>query len=308
VPGLLAGLLVFSLMHRLDQRLQHWRIVSKRNGRLLALGLLGAIGLLLAGGLTLGVLAAWKARTTALPELLPRMAHVIDSTRTWLGDRWIPEELADADSLRDAFTEALQSYAAQIKTAGSHAGRTLAHILAGLAIGVLASFHHAASGGPKPLAAALGGRLKRLLTSFEAVVYAQIKISLLNTGLSIVFLYVALPLFHVHLPLRFTLVIVTFICGLLPVLGNLFSNTAIIVISLGAGPSVAVASLVYLVVIHKLEYFFNARIVGERIHSQAWEVLLAMIVMEVAFGTPGLVLAPVLYAYIKQELRDREWV
>jgi hypothetical protein len=45
---------------------------------------------------------------------------------------------------------------------------------------------------------------------------------------------------------------------------------------------VAVASLVFLVVIHKLEYFINARI------AAAWEILLAVLAFEVAFGLAGL--------------------
>jgi predicted PurR-regulated permease PerM len=63
--------------------------------------------------------------------------------------------------------------------------------------------------------------------------------------------------------------------------------------------------MVYLVFIHKLEYFLNARIVGGRIQARTWELLLAMLVMEAAFGLPGLVAAPVYYAYLKRELSDR---
>jgi len=71
---------------------------------------------------------------------------------------------------------------------------------------------------------------------------------------------------------------------------------------------VALASLGFLIVIHKLEYFVNARIVGSQIHAAAWELLLAMLVMEAAFGLPGVVAAPVLYAYLKAELAARELV
>lgn len=53
-------------------------------------------------------------------------------------------------------------------------------------------------------------------------------------------------------------------------------------------------SLVFLVVIHKLEYFINARIVGSRINAAAWELLLAMLVMESLFGVAGIILAPIL--------------
>ena len=69
--------------------------------------------------------------------------------------------------------------------------------------------------------------------------------------------------------------------------------------SLGA----AIGSLAFLVIIHKLEYFLNARIVGGQIRANAWELLIAMLCMEAAFGLPGIVAAPIYYAYIKSELR-----
>ena len=56
------------------------------------------------------------------------------------------------------------------------------------------------------------------------------------------------------------------------------------------------------------EYFLNARIVGGEIHARAWELLLAMLLMEAAFGLAGLVAAPVFYAYIKRELLDQGWI
>jgi predicted PurR-regulated permease PerM len=98
------------------------------------------------------------------------------------------------------------------------------------------------------------------------------------------------------------MIAITFVAGLLPVIGNLMSNTIIVVVSLAHSPHVALASLVYLVVIHKLEYFLNARIVGTQISARAWELLLAMLVMEAAFGLPGIVAAPIYYAYLKDEL------
>jgi len=65
------------------------------------------------------------------------------------------------------------------------------------------------------------------------------------------------------------------------------------------------ASLAFLVLVHKLEYFLNARIVGSRIHACAWELLVAMLVMEAAFGIVGAIAAPVYYAYLKHELVER---
>lgn len=102
--------------------------------------------------------------------------------------------------------------------------------------------------------------------------------------------------------------LITFLAGLLPVVGNVISNTVITIVALSVSFYVAVAALLFLVVIHKLEYFLNARIVGGEIRAHAWELLLAMLVMEAAFGLSGLVAAPVFYAYVKRELVDQGWV
>ncbi|TMI00506.1 MAG: AI-2E family transporter, partial [Betaproteobacteria bacterium] len=95
------------------------------------------------------------------------------------------------------------------------------------------------------------------------------------------------------------------ITGLLPVVGNLISNVVIVVVSLSYSLNVAIGSLLFLIVIHKLEYFLNARIVGRRLESHAWELLLAMLAMEAAFGISGVIAAPIYYAYLKDELADR---
>jgi predicted PurR-regulated permease PerM len=61
-------------------------------------------------------------------------------------------------------------------------------------------------------------------------------------------------------------------------------------------------------VIHKLEYFLNARLVGTQIEARAWELLLAMLLMEAMFGIAGLIAAPIYYAYVKDELMSAGWV
>jgi predicted PurR-regulated permease PerM len=76
-------------------------------------------------------------------------------------------------------------------------------------------------------------------------------------------------------------------------------------LSIGVSPWVAALSVVFLVAIHKLEYFLNAKIVGARIGAAVWETLLAMILLDAVFGVPGLVLAPVVYAWTKAELVER---
>ena len=58
----------------------------------------------------------------------------------------------------------------------------------------------------------------------------------------------------------------------------------------------------------RLEYFVNAKIIGSRINARAWELLLAMVFMEASFGMPGLISAPIYYAYLKGELASRGYI
>jgi predicted PurR-regulated permease PerM len=101
------------------------------------------------------------------------------------------------------------------------------------------------------------------------------------------------------------MIAVCFIAGLLPVVGNLISNSVIVIVSLSHSLYAALGALGFLVLIHKLEYFVNARIVGTQIRARAWELLIAMLTMEAAFGIAGVVAAPIYYAYLKDELKSR---
>ena len=223
----------------------------------------------------------------------------------------LPESLrgyvpGDAEAIRVAIAEWLRTNADTLQLAGRGIGRSLAHILLGMVIGALLSMQKASTRPVRtPLADEIARHAARLAKSFQRVVFAQFWISMINTFFTWLYLDVVLRLFGVDLPLVKILVALTFIVGLLPIIGNLISNTAIVVVCLSQGVPVAAASLVYLVVIHKLEYFLNARIIGSHINARAWELLIAMLVMEAAFGIAGLVAAPIYYAYMKNELREK---
>jgi predicted PurR-regulated permease PerM len=307
VPGLVAGLFVNSLLHRLARRMTG-RWLTDRRAKVVAAVAAGLVAIGVGTAIVLGLIAFSHGHVGNLPALFAKMAEVLDDTREWLeAHGWgavLPETLRDAEAVNATVTDWLRTHGAQLRKTGGELGRALLHAAFGMAIGVLVFFRHP-SPAAGPLGRALAERLRRLEQAFEAVVFAQVKISAVNTTLTALYLLVALPLAGVHLPFRGTLVAVTFLAGLLPVVGNLISNTAIVVISLGVSVWVALASLVFLVVIHKLEYFINARIVGGEIHASAWELLIALMAFESAFGVPGLVLAPILYAWIKGELLDR---
>lgn len=132
--------------------------------------------------------------------------------------------------------------------------------------------------------------------SFSTVMSAQLTISAINTILTSVFVLSA------GLPHVFIIVGATFLCGLLPVVGNLISNTIIICIGLTVSPTLALAALIFLVAIHKLEYFLNSKIIGSRIRNPLWLMLLGLVIGERLLGIPGIILAPVALHYLKVEL------
>jgi predicted PurR-regulated permease PerM len=146
----------------------------------------------------------------------------------------------------------------------------------------------------------LATRFRTFYASFSRVIGAQILISAINTGLTAAFLcWYGYP--HIAV-----LVGLTFMCGLLPIVGNLISNTFIIGVSFTISPEMAVFALVFLVVIHKLEYFLNSKIVGDRIKNPMWLTLIGLVVGEKLMGIPGMILAPVVLHYIKVEASQRK--
>jgi predicted PurR-regulated permease PerM len=301
LPALLAGLLVHQLVHVLAARIPP-RLAGSR-AKWIAVLLLSAIIIALLSSLIIGGVAFFRSDAGSLPMLLQKLAEIIESSRDKL-PAWMVERLpVDAEAIRSASVTWLREHAGELQGVGKEAGRLVAHLLIGMVLGALLALREA---GPpenrRPLALALSERALRLGEAFRRVVFAQLRIAALNTIFTGFYLSVALPLAGIQLPLKKTLIAVTFITGLLPVVGNLISNTVIVIVSLSYSLPVAIASLVFLIVIHKLEYFLNARIVGSQIHSRAWEILLAMLFMEAAFGLGGVVAAPIFYAYLKAEL------
>jgi len=303
--ALLAGLLVYELAHVLADRLR-LSSIGRNNAKLMAVGLMTISVVVLLTMAILGLASALRHGSDSLPALLQKLAEIIDNSRDKLPsslDDYLP---ADADDLRSKLAGWLRLHSGELGGAGIIAGRMFAHILVGMVIGALLALHDPSARTPRaPLAATLAGRAERLGTAFRRVVFAQSWIAAINAVITAVFLLVALPLFGVHLPLTKTLLALTFFAGLIPIVGNLVSNAAIVVVSLSVSMPVAVASLVFLVAAHKLQYFLNARIIGSQISASAWELLLAMLVMEAAFGIPGVIAAPIYYAYFKNELAEK---
>ncbi|MEO8753129.1 MAG: AI-2E family transporter [Casimicrobiaceae bacterium] len=252
------------------------------------------------------------ASSAGYKALVEQMVVTLDQLQRTLPP-WLAAHVpVSFEELRTAFTAWLRAHGGEVRLWGQHTVRATVYLLAGVVIGALAFIQTrpATRGHPAPTAwmSALSERFALFEQSFGAVVFAQLRIAVVNTILTGLYVLVLLPLLGAPLPLALTIVAFTFFASLIPVVGNLASNSVIVIVSLAQGLWIAVLSLGYLVAIHKLEYLLNAHIVGTRIGTKAFELLAVMLVFEAMFGLAGLVMAPILYAYAKAEMRAVGWL
>jgi predicted PurR-regulated permease PerM len=307
LAALFSGLVVYSVVHFMAPLLG--RKISGERARVVAVATLAIVTVTALTIAIWAMIAFFRSDAGNAQVLLQRMADMLDSSRNQL-PAWISAYVpSDVESLKGMITTWLRGHALEAQVMGEAAGRTAAHVLIGMIIGAMVALSETTDERSSlPLAAALSSRVANLSIAFERIVFAQVRIAAINTLLTGVYILIVLPLAGIHLPLSKSLVAITFFAGLLPIIGNLMSNSILVVIALSVSFHTAVASLVFLVVIHKMEYFLNAKIIGSQIHARAWELLVAMLVMESIFGLPGVVAAPVFYAYLKYELVKRKLV
>ncbi|MDR0274409.1 MAG: AI-2E family transporter [Burkholderiaceae bacterium] len=240
-------------------------------------------------------------------DLLDYMAKTVLELRQKLP----PDLAAQLPEGSDDIQHVIARYLATQSGVLAHTGRAwlsgLTYAYVGLLVGVMAAIRPTVYN-LRPLAAQLHLRARRFGQTFRQIVVAQFWISLLNTALTGIFLLVVLPLWKVHLPYAVLLLLLTFVTGLVPIIGNLICNTVLTLVGLSISLPVALACLAFLILIHKSEYFINAKIIGSRTHMGVWELLAVMFVMEALFGPAGLVAAPLFYAYVKKELQAAGWV
>ena len=249
-----------------------------------------------------------SASSGGLAKLLRLLADTLDQLRT-TAPPWLVEKLPDsAAALQESISSWLRTHAAQVQQWGRDAMRIVAYLILGLAIGLLAAAAPVQRQANAPLVRLAQHRLLNLALAFRDIVAAQLRISLVNTLVTALYLLVILPLFGYKVPLATTLVTLTFFASLLPIIGNLLSNAAIVLAALTVSPWLGGVSLLFLVVVHKLEYFLNAHFVGSRTQIPTYALLASMLVLEAGFGAAGLVAAPVYCAWLTRELRGGRWI
>jgi predicted PurR-regulated permease PerM len=273
----------------------------KRGGRWLAVVLF----LILVSAVAYGLGHFVRQTVRALPEIADK---AIPSVIEWAQQRQIELPFTDYDSLKEAAFETVKSQVSYLGSVARFArGATTQFIflLVGCVVAIsiflnprleLDREKYAMQDNLYSLCCdQIAKRFEALYQSFATVIGAQIAISAINTVFTTVFVLV------VGLPYAVVVIGVTFLCGLIPVLGNLVINTIIVGIGFTVSPRMALTALVFLVVIHKLEYFLNSKIIGRRIRNPLWLTLLALVLGEKLLGLPGMVLAPVVLNYLRME-------
>lgn len=298
LPGLLAVCLGFllasALVGRERQRGLHlapaWAAAVVIVVPIIGLGVLFAN----AKGMAFGAVAQYQA-------LLHHLAGTVLEIRQKLPPdlaSHLPDELLAAQTW---LVEYLQSQAHALSGFGTAGLRGGLLVYVGLVIGAL-MVGGASSPSQGPLRGALRQRGSDFMNAFRQIVVAQFWIAAFNAVCTATFLWLALPLAGVHMPYTATLVGLTFVAGLVPIVGNLLCNSVLTIAGVSVAPAVGLSCLLFLVAIHKFEYFINAKLVGSRTNTAAWELLSVMFIGEAVFGVAGLVAAPLYYAFTKREL------
>ncbi len=245
-----------------------------------------------------------KRALVVLPEIVETAIPVVVKYAEQHG---IELPFTDLDSLRGVALESVRSTLGDLGNYVKVATKEFAFLVVGIviAVGVFLNpdFEPERHKGPAQMnlysfyTGWIRKRFSSFYQSFETVISAQLIISAINTVLTAIFV------FATGIRYASVLLVLTFVCGLLPIIGNIVSNTVIIALAFTVSPKLAAFGFIFLLGIHKLEYFLNSRIIGGRIHHPMWLMLLALIIGERLMGIAGIILAPVILSFVKVELQ-----
>lgn len=307
LPCLLAGMVTFEIIDAFRVRSQGY-LRSKVSGWL-AVMFISLIIIATVCGFIMLVYNVFTMDFSSEGDFYNKLNDVVreahDKLYPVLGD-YVPRTYQDIET---AGFNWLQTHIYILQNVGQRALHFFAVTFVGIFLAILVSLSSRQPARQIPcLKYHLLQRIQTFREVFSAVVSAQVKVAAFNALATGVFLYLVMPLLGFHLPYAKTLTFVTFLCSLLPIIGNLISNTLITVVALSVSLQAAIVVIIYLILIHKTEYFINARIFGSQIQSSVWELLLAMLLFESLFGIAGVVAAPIFYAWLKVELLRKQLI
>ncbi len=291
-PIALAGLLSYMILDLTYRGLA--RRVSPMLSRWLALGVF------LVAAVTLGWMVARFVRATihTLPQIaataIPRIIVLAES-------HGIDLPFDNVYELREIAIQKIKEHAEGITKTSGVLTVQFFHILIIVFAAILAFFSPPPDNcGPNlfdELRRELAARMRTLMAGFEKVLGAQVIISAAYTVMTLAFL-ISMGFTHVIF-----LTLATFLFGVMPIIGNIISNAIIVAEGLTISTHHAAFALAFLILIHKSGYFVYGRVLGSSMKVPMWQTLLAILLGEVVMGVPGIILAPTLLHYAKEELR-----
>ncbi len=293
--ALIAGLFAYMMLNQAQGALRGAG-ASPRLARWSSLALFLVVGALMAV-----IFAAFvRIGMARAPQLLDRLLPPLDALVNRVG---LDLPIDNGQELRALILASLKANARAVESESGLLTRGFFQISAAVIIAIL-RFVTAA---PVPVERRRGldievlnecrDRVALFAVSFELVMGAQVLIAAINAGMAAAFL------FAFRIPFRTMLILTTFVCGMIPIVGNLISNALIAAAALTVSDKLALIALVFLVVVHKGGYVLNSRIIGARTETPTWAILLGLLVGEALMGVTGAILAPTLIYYARAELR-----
>lgn len=310
MPALLGGLVVFLIINKINKIIE--KNVRSQSPNKLTLLIISGLVLLILLLIGIGVYSSLQVGTGSVEEVSIEAMNVLNQLKNYVPHSWLEHVPEDVFELKNKAIEFSKIHVSEMVSFTSHSLKSIVEVILGMFIGAVVAFNFLNHHNEKTEDSKIKGyvfleellkRIKVFTNVFAKVGGAQIKISAINTVLTAIYLLIIIPLTGNSIPYAKTLVLLTFIVGIIPVIGNLISNTLIVSLSLMVSLKIAIISLIFLVVVHKLEYYINAQIVGQQIKTSIWELLIVMIFFQTVFGIIGVVLAPVIYGYVKEELK-----
>ena len=215
--------------------------LTRRKWLALALFVIAVVGLAAAG------VYFTRAAILALPDVADTS---IPSASAWAQKRQIDLPFSDFESLRQVVINTLGEEANYLRNVANVAKATTTNLVFSI-LGIVAAASLFLKTGLDPhrgthrvknnlysiCCEQVSRRFRDFYRSFATVMGAQITISLINTALTAIFLMA------VHMPHTGLLIAVTFLCGLVPIVGNLLSNTIIVFVALTVSLKLAISAL-----------------------------------------------------------------
>jgi predicted PurR-regulated permease PerM len=253
-------------------------------------------------GLTAGLTAGRAAKLVVeTRETLPARMEALRENELFLK---LKEHLPDGDQL----AERASHYGAELARSAAELGHFVIAFIIGL---VLAIVYYFERDGVRALRDSLNPRtavatqmrwFEHLAEAVSLTAQLQLIVAACNTVFTLpVLLLLGIP--HVG-----GLMLVIFVSGLIPVVGNLIAGTVLSLLAYQAQGLVGVALFVLLTfALHKIEsYYLNPRLTARHVKLPGFVLILSLLAFEHLFGVPGLFMSfPFLYVTgkILQEFR-----